>query len=149
MLNTLKSLFRELLDGQDLGRQSGLSSDLAIACLLVEVANADHNLDEKEQASKTTLLSKLCAIDSDRANQLIAEAEQKTSDAASLYEFTSQLRSLNQEQRFTLIKAMWEMAFADGHIDPLEDSVIRKTAELIYVDHSEFIRAKLQVTAGE
>lgn len=145
MLNTLKSLFRELIDGQDLGRQSGLSSDLAIACLLVEVAKADHNLDAKEQEYKTHLLTKLCAVDSETAHQLITEAEQKTSDSASLYEFTSQLRSLSREQRFTLIKAMWEIAFADGHIDPLEDSVIRKTAELIYVDHSEFIRAKLLV----
>lgn len=146
MLNTLKSLFRELLEGQDLGRQIGISSDLAIACLLVEVAKADHSLHEKEQEYKTQLLCKLCNLDDQQARQLITEAEQKTSDSASLYEFTSQLRSLSQEQRFSLIKAMWEMAYADGIIDPLEDSVIRKTAELIYVDHSEFIRAKLLVT---
>ncbi|POB71843.1 hypothetical protein CRN59_01860, partial [Vibrio vulnificus] len=42
-------------------------------------------------------------------------------------------------------KGMWEVAHADGEIDPLEDAVIRKTAELLYVDHSDFIRAKLQV----
>ncbi|PLX59248.1 MAG: hypothetical protein C0632_14120, partial [Vibrio alginolyticus] len=45
---------------------------------------------------------------------------------------------------YNLIKSMWEVAYADGEIDPLEDAVIRKTAELLYVDHSEFIRAKLQ-----
>ena len=44
---------------------------------------------------------------------------------------------------------MWEVANADGEIDPLEDAVIRKTAELIYVDHSEFIRAKLQVLENQ
>ncbi len=48
--------------------------------------------------------------------------------------------------RFELIKAMWEVAHADGEIDPLEDSVIRKTSELLYVDHHEFIRAKLMTT---
>ncbi|RQW63637.1 TerB family tellurite resistance protein [Vibrio viridaestus] len=146
MINTLKSLFKELLEGEDLGRQNGISSELAIACLLVEVAKADHNLDAKEQESKTQLLKKLCGVEQEKATSLIEDAEARTKDAASLYEFTSQLRSLSREQRFDLIKAMWEMAFADGNIDPLEDSVIRKTAELIYVDHSEFIRAKLQVT---
>ena len=40
---------------------------------------------------------------------------------------------------------MWQVAHADGHIDPMEDAVIRKVAELLYVDHSEFIRAKLDV----
>ncbi|MDC0610736.1 TerB family tellurite resistance protein [Vibrio sp.] len=146
MINTLKSLFKELLEGEDLGRQNGISSELAIACLLVEVAKADHNLDAKEQESKTQLLKKLCGVEQEKATSLIEDAEARTKDAASLYDFTSQLRSLSREQRFDLIKAMWEMAFADGNIDPLEDSVIRKTAELIYVDHSEFIRAKLQVT---
>lgn len=69
----------------------------------------------------------------------------RSKDSASLYDFTSQLRELSQETRFALIKAMWEVANADGEIDPIEDSVIRKTAELLYVDHSEFIRAKIQV----
>ena len=44
---------------------------------------------------------------------------------------------------------MWEVAHADGEIDPLEDAVIRKSAELLYVDHSEFIRAKLSVTEAK
>ncbi len=56
---------------------------------------------------------------------------------------------LTQETRFELIKAMWEVAHADGEIDPLEDAVIRKAAELLYVDHSQFIRAKLMVTDGK
>jgi uncharacterized tellurite resistance protein B-like protein len=77
---------------------------------------------------------------------LLSRAEAKSKESASLYDFTSQLRELNQETRFELIKAMWEVAHADGEIDPLEDSVIRKTAELLYVDHSDFIRAKLDVT---
>ena len=39
-----------------------------------------------------------------------------------------------------------ELILADGEIDPMEEAVIRKTAELLYVDHSAFIRAKLSVT---
>lgn len=39
---------------------------------------------------------------------------------------------------------MWVIAFADGVLDPIEESVIRKVAELIYLDHNEFIRAKLE-----
>jgi len=144
MLNVLKSLFKELLEGQDLGHQNSFPTDLAIACLLVEVANADHNLDTNEQQAKVHLLTKLCQIPQERALALLDEAEQKTTESASLYEFTSQLRTLTQEQRFELITSMWKMANADGIIDPLEDSVIRKTAELLYVGHSEFIRAKLQ-----
>ncbi|EJL6756009.1 TerB family tellurite resistance protein [Vibrio cholerae] len=115
MFNALTSLFKQLLEGQDLAQHSA-TPELAIACLLSEVAGAD---------------------------QQISAPEQEVKQSASLYDFTSQLRSLSQTQRFELIKAMWEVANADGTIDPLEDAVIRKAAELLYVDHSQFIRAKL------
>ena len=93
-------------------------------------------------------LTRLLDLSNEEATSLLDRAEVKSKESASLYEFTSQLRELSQETRFDLIKAMWEIAHADGEIDPLEDAVIRKTAELLYVDHSEFIRAKLQIVEG-
>ncbi|MGD8115437.1 MULTISPECIES: tellurite resistance TerB family protein [unclassified Vibrio] len=146
MLNSITQLFKQLLDGQDLGHANTGEPTLAIASLLCEVAGADHQVSEQEKIAKRHLLEKLLAIDENQAISLLARAEQNSKEASSLYEFTSQLRELSQEKRFDLIQAMWQVANADGQIDPLEDSVIRKTAELLYVDHSEFIRAKLSVT---
>ncbi|POF58860.1 hypothetical protein CRN58_11840, partial [Vibrio vulnificus] len=117
----------------------------AIASLLCEVAGADYQIDEREQAVKRQLLKRLLNLDDTQVEALLTQAQSGVAESASLYDFTSQLRELSQEVRFDLIKGMWEVAHADGEIDPLEDAVIRKTAELLYVDHSEFIRAKLQV----
>ncbi|EJL6407756.1 TerB family tellurite resistance protein [Vibrio cholerae] len=145
MFNAITSLFKELLEGQDLAKNSA-TPELAIACLLTEVAGADHQISPSEQQAKSALLKHLLSIDEEDATALLARAEQQVKQSASLYDFTSQLRNLSQPQRFDLIKAMWEVANADGSIDPLEDAVIRKAAELLYVDHSQFIRAKLQAT---
>lgn len=103
----------------------------------------DHQISQPEQHAKSTLLKHLLTITDEEALALLARAEQQVKQSASLYDFTSQLRTLTQEQRFELIKAMWEVVNADGMIDPLEDAVIRKAAELLYVNHSQFIRAKL------
>ncbi len=46
------------------------------------------------------------------------------------------------------MKAMWEMAYADGDLNKYEDHIIRKVADLIYVPHSEFIRTKSLVKAS-
>ncbi|MFM2590289.1 TerB family tellurite resistance protein [Vibrio sp. TBV020] len=146
MLNSITSLFKQLLEGNDLGQSAQPDTNLAIACLLCEVAGADHQIDQVEVEAKRQLLARLLSIDETNAQTLLSRAESRSKDSASLYDFTSQLRELSQETRFELIKAMWEVAHADGEIDPLEDSVIRKTAELLYVDHSDFIRAKLSVT---
>ncbi|AYF19766.1 TerB family tellurite resistance protein [Vibrio parahaemolyticus] len=144
MFNSLTSLFKQLIDGSDLSKTNALSPSMAIACLLCEVSGADHLIDEKEESTKRSLLMKLLELNEQESEQLLAQAKEKTQDATSLYDFTSQLRELTQETRYNLIKSMWEVAYADGQIDPLEDAVIRKTAELLYVDHSDFIRAKLQ-----
>ncbi len=143
MFSAITSLFKQLLEGNDLSTTVKTPPNLAIACLLCEVSGADYDVVKTEKEAKLHLLQMLTNLSADECTQLLAEAKEKIKHSASLYDFTSQLRELSQEQRFDLIKAMWDVAHADGVIDPLEDSVIRKAAELLYVDHSTFIRAKL------
>lgn len=42
---------------------------------------------------------------------------------------------------------MWELAYADTELEKYEEYIIRKVADLIYVSHSEFIRAKTTAKA--
>lgn len=145
MFKSLKSLFQELLEGNDLSATTINNPDLAIASLLCEVAAADAQIEEEEEKAKLTLLMHLLNVDEAKAQTLINQAKENIKQSVSLYDFTTQLRELEQDARFDIVKAMWEVANADGYIDPQEDAVIRKVAELLYVDHSEFIRAKLSV----
>ncbi|UGA56109.1 tellurite resistance TerB family protein [Vibrio sp. VB16] len=145
MFKSIKSIFKELLEGNDLSGNTINDPDLAIASLLCEVAAADSQVAEDEEKAKLVLLMHLLDIDEQKAKSLIEQAKEGIKHAVSLYDFTTQLRELEQPARFDLVKAMWEVANADGYIDPQEDAVIRKVAELLYVDHSEFIRAKLSV----
>ncbi|MCL9781210.1 TerB family tellurite resistance protein [Vibrio sp. S4M6] len=144
MFSSISNVFKQLIEGTSY-HQQGANPNLAMASLLCEVADADHQSSSIESHTKSALLTRLLGVSSEESQTLINEAEEKVKKSASLYDFTSQLRELSQEARFELIKAMWEVANADGNIDPLEEAVIRKVAELLYVDHSEFIRAKLSV----
>lgn len=147
MFNSITSLFKEMLEGNDLSSSNSDNPNLAIACLLSEVSGADYNIDSAELETQRHLLQTLTQLPADECEKLLVESQDKTKNSVSLYDFTSQLRTLSQDQRYDLIKAMWDVAHADGVIDPLEDAVIRKAAELLYVDHSLFIRAKL--TSGD
>ncbi|MFC3024675.1 TerB family tellurite resistance protein [Vibrio zhugei] len=144
MLNSLTSIFKQLTEGTDFNQQQH-NPDLAMACLLAEVSGADHDISPEEEQAKRDLLAKLIEVDATQASDLIQQANEKIKQSASIYEFTSQLRELSQDARFDVIHALWKVAYADKEIDPLEEAVIRKAAELLYVDHSEFIRAKLMV----
>ncbi|WP_375750049.1 TerB family tellurite resistance protein [Vibrio sp. HN007] len=145
MIQSIANLFKQVLDGNDLSGSELNNPNLAIAALLCEVSKADYEVDVSENIAKRKLVQHLTGISEIEATALLAEAEDKVKQSASLYDFTSHLRELEQDKRYELVKAMWEVANADGVIDPMEDAVIRKVAELLYVDHSEFIRAKLSV----
>jgi uncharacterized tellurite resistance protein B-like protein len=51
----------------------------------------------------------------------------------------------NLEQKKKLMKAMWQIAYADGQLDKYEEHYLRKISELLYIPHSQFIQQKLAV----
>lgn len=122
---------------------SAHQKQLAVAALLVEVAMADHQFSEVELRNLSAILERKFSLSNDELTELINLAKTETDHATSLHQFT-QLINLHckTEEKFNLMKAMWEMAYADGDLDKYEDYIIRKVADLIYVPHSEFIRAK-------
>ncbi len=99
----------------------------------------------KGRETKKARICQLLSLETTQAESLLEQARQHSKHATSLYEYTDKLRDLDPQTRILLIEAMWSVAYADENIDPLEEAVIRKTAELLYVDHADFIRAKLTV----
>ena len=146
MFRQLRTIFHQIMHDGNTVDSSAIN--LAMASLLCEVASADHDVDPREETAKIHQLVNLLDIDEAEAGELLDKAREHSRQSVSLYEFTTKLRSLEPEQRYELIEAMWQVAYADGILDPHEEAVIRQTSELIYLDHSEFIRAKLAVQAA-
>ena len=122
---------------------------LAVAAVLVEVAMADHQFSEVELSALGVILARKFTLSHDELGELISLAKTETNHATSLHQFTQLINQYcNDEEKFKLMKAMWEMAYVDGNLDKYEDYIIRKVADLIYVPHSEFMRAKSLVKAG-
>lgn len=119
---------------------------LAAAALLIELSRADYQRDPEEQAAIERALTKRFNLQAEQLQDLVTLAEEQNQEATSLYQFTSLIKDhYSAEQRFELVKMLWEVAEADGEISKYEDFLIRKIADLLYVPHSEFIRAKLEV----
>lgn len=148
MLNKLSRFIERHLQpaGGDAPILSYHQKQLAVAALLIEVALADQRLSEVELHSLTIILERKFSLAKDELTELIDLAKDETTRATSLHQFT---QIVNQhcamEEKFGLMKAMWEIAYADGDLDKYEDYMIRKVADLIYVPHTDFIRAKILV----
>lgn len=122
---------------------------LAITALLVEIAIADNKFSEAETVKLSQLLAQKFSINTEEINELIDLAKTESNHATSLHQFTHMVNSqCSPDDKLKLIKAMWEIAYADGNLDKYEDYMIRKIADLIHVSHSNFIRTKNLVKAG-
>ncbi|GIC78775.1 TerB family tellurite resistance protein [Moritella sp. F3] len=144
MFKALHNLFKQISeDSTSSNIADEQAFELSMAALLCEVASADSETNEEESIAKTHQLSLLLNIDTDRASTLLATAKKNSEEAVSIYEFTSKLRNVEYKQRYVLIESMWHVAYADGIIDPYEEALIRQVADLIYITHSDYIKAKL------
>ncbi|HWV15191.1 MAG TPA: TerB family tellurite resistance protein [Cellvibrio sp.] len=144
MLNKISAFFERHLQPSGPAQQfSPQQKQLAIAALLIEVAMADHILDERELLSLQQLLKKKFTLSDLQIQELIELAREESADATSLHQFTNLVHQhCSEQEKFALLVAMWQLAFADQALDKYEEYIIRKIADLIYVPHTEFIRAK-------
>lgn len=118
---------------------------LASALLLFEVIRADGTLTDSETEALLDTLEKRWQLDRNAAIALRDTVHQQADHATDIHQFTRLLRDhWSYAERTTLIDNMWRLANSDGRIDPEEEYVIRKVADLLYVDHSDFIRAKIK-----
>lgn len=116
---------------------------LATASLLVEMARADFNEDSEEQNAIVELLTKHFDLDKQEAEALMQRAENRVDESVSLHEFTSQLHQrLTPEDKKNIVLMLWRVALSDGNIDRYEDYLVRKVADLLYVDHVDLVRLK-------
>tara|TARA_B100001564_G_scaffold134751_1_gene113053 strand:- start:2191 stop:2634 length:444 start_codon:yes stop_codon:yes gene_type:complete len=120
------------------------TSTKACIALLLETSMADEILDESELVILKNTLQKDFLIEEDEIDELINLAKENVEDSTSLYEFTRDINdNFDTTERVKLIESMWKIAYADGNIDKYEEHIIRKVSNLIYVAHSDFIKAKL------
>lgn len=116
---------------------------LAAAALMLEVAAADHVLEEKELAAFSQIIAQHFSLDQEEVDFIYQHAREQQREAVSLYQFTQQVNAhADTQEKFNLIKAMWQIALADNHLDKYEEHLIRKVADLIYVSHTDFLVAR-------
>jgi len=121
----------------------GNNAILAICILMIEVSRSDDNFDDIEKEKILSILKSKYELDNTQLEIIMKIANQKNDDMISLYEWTTIINNTYQyDERVKILRSLWEVAYADNVIDKYEDYTIRKIADLIYVKHSDFIKAK-------
>ena len=149
MISTVKQFFNRFLASNAADTPDPAHKvQVATAVLLIEMMRADfQQLPEEEQVVRLMLQRDL-QLTPDEAQYLFNLAANQIDDAACLHEFTRLINeSFSQKQKITIVELLWRVALADMGLDKYEEHLVRKIADLLYVRHKDFIKAKHRVTS--
>jgi uncharacterized tellurite resistance protein B-like protein len=80
---------------------------------------------------------------------LLQESAAVDRTAVDLYHFTRKLNLLlNDEGRRRLVQMMWEVVYADGGVNELEDNIIWRVADLLGMTTRQRVELRQQIAAG-
>ncbi len=118
---------------------------LITATLLIEVSKADFSQDQTELEHINFLLKNHFELSSNEVEILCEQAQRHSNKVTSLQHLTRELNeTLSQQDKIKVIELMWQVVYADGEKDRYEEHLMRQVADLLYVSHEHFIKARLK-----
>lgn len=106
----------------------------------------DDTFDQDERGTIENLLGQKFELSRDETRELLRHAEDRAARSNQLHPFTRlAVESMDPKTRIGLIEMLWEVAYADGKLDPDEDLLLRRVAGLIYVSDEDRIAARQRV----
>jgi uncharacterized tellurite resistance protein B-like protein len=151
MFETFKSFISDFVEGEKHPSQFGEDDyRLAAAALLVHAAAIDGEILPSERAKLHAVIKQRFALDDKTTDELIEKATTVERESVDLYHFTHLLnRTLDEPGRARVVEMMWEIVFADGQRDELEDNLLWRAADLLGVSPRDRIRLRRRIGGEE
>jgi len=128
------------------GASRELSNELLAAVLLLEAAHSDYHCTKEEQEHVIGTIRAMYPIPEKYMDELMELAHAERSEAVDLHRFTRFANeSMSREEKLELIEGVWRIILADGRIDKYEEHFARKLCDLLWLEHRDFIAAKMKV----
>ncbi len=145
MLSAIKNFFEKNISPEGNGDLEH-ELKLATAALLIEMMYQDDQVHEKEIDAAKKALTEKFGLTEDEYHALFALAEEEVKEAVDYHQFTSLIaREFTQAQKIKVVELLWSVAYADSHLDSMEEHMVRKIADLIYVSHKDFMKTKHKI----
>ena len=145
MLKAIKQFFDQNIS-PDVQADNDHRLKLATAALLIEMMNQDGETKVEEIEALNNALQTKFALSEKETHELIELASEEARQAVDFYQFTSLIHEhFSPEKKIKIVEYLWMIAYADNHLGAHEEHMIRRIADLLYVSHQDFIKAKHKV----
>jgi len=147
MFDAFRTFVAEFVEGEKHPSQFGENDyRLAAVALMVHAAAVDGEMSQSERDTLHAVVKRRFALDETATDALIDKATVAEQEAVDLYHFTSLLnRTLDEEGRARVVEMMWQIVYADGQRDELEDNLLWRAADLLGISSRERIELRRRI----
>ena len=123
--------------------QPSFELELTAAVLAYEIARSDGEISKDELSILMSEIEKIAIKVGRDKNEIFKIVETYSRDSVSFHEFIEDInKNYSKEDKISLLKFMWQTAYADGKLDVDEERLIRRVAGLIKIKDIEVLRLK-------
>ena len=138
-------MFSKLFSNKTLGQTGQIDEKQAMAALMVRIAKSDDDYAQAECERIDAILVILYHLSLEEASTLRNQAEKLEAAAPDTVRFTRTIKeAVPYENRFEVVRALWQVVFADGERDHEEDALMRLLASLLGVNDRDSAIARRQ-----
>ena len=128
-------MFANLFSHKPKTEEREINASQAMAALMVRIAKSDDDYAIAECERIDAILSVLYSLSAAEASALRLQAETLEADAPDTVRFTRAIKEeVPYEERFDVVRALWQVVLADGERDHEEDALMRLLASLLGVN---------------
>ena len=138
-------MFANLFSRKPSNESSEITARQAMAAVMVRVAKSDDDYAVAECERIDAVLSVLYNLTTSEATSLRVQAEALEADAPDTVRFTRAIKNaVPYDDRFDVVRALWQVVLADGERDHEEDALMRLLASLLGVNDRDSAIARQQ-----
>jgi len=130
---------------EEVESQNGFELELTAAVLAYEIARSDGEISKSELEVLLSEIKKI-AMDVGKTEQDILNIiEEYSKNSISFHEFIEDInKDFTKEDKLSLVKFLWDVAYADTILEVNEERLIRRIADLINIKDLEVLKLKDQ-----
>ena len=117
--------------------------ELTASILAYEVARSDGDISESELKLLYDEIRKICTKVGKKEEEILTIIEEYSKNSVSFYEFISDInKGYTKEDKLSLIRFLFDVAYADKILEVSEERLIRRIADLIKIKDIEVLKIK-------
>lgn len=124
-------------------KKNNFDIELTASILAYEVARSDGDISDSELTLLHDEIRKICKKVGKKEEKILTIIQEYSKNSVSFYEFISDInKDYTKEDKLSLIRFLFDVAYADKILEVSEERLIRRIADLIKIKDIEVLKIK-------